>query len=184
MQKTYSVYTAAEFFEKDRRTLTRALRDVKPDVVVKRSFRFKASTILNALIAHELKLHGAAAPGKIVHEHARLTRARAEKVERENALAAGRIVDIEIVGQELEQENRIVTEHFLNLAGAQGYALTMAARTAPSDEAGMIIVSEKLRVAIHEALDQAAEPARLIETAQGRRHGRREKLEPEKEDAA
>jgi hypothetical protein len=77
----------------------------------------------------------------------------------------------------LEEENKIVTEHFLNIAGAHGYTLALAARTAPSDDVAMVVVSEQLRQAIHAALSEAAEPARLIEMAQdneGRRHGRRE----------
>jgi hypothetical protein len=147
---------------------------VKPDAHEKRAPRWKLSSIFNACLAHEMR---GAVPGKIVDEHARLTRARAEKVERENALAEGRLVDVELVGQMLEEENKIVTEHFLNLAGAQGYLLAIAARTASSDDAAMVIVSEQLRVAIHAALCEAAEPARLREMAQGkeaRRRGRRE----------
>jgi hypothetical protein len=174
MQRTYSIYAAAEMLERDRRTLTRALRSVKPDAHEKRAPRWKLSSIFSACLAHEMR---GAVPGKIVDEHARLTRARAEKVERENALAEGRLVDVELVGQMLEEENKIVTEHFLNLAGAQGHALALAARTAPSDEVGMILVSEKLREAIHAALSEAAAPAQIVEMAQGneaRRRGRRE----------
>jgi hypothetical protein len=43
MQRTYSIHAAAEMLERDRRTLTRALRDVKPDAHEKRAPRWKLS---------------------------------------------------------------------------------------------------------------------------------------------
>jgi hypothetical protein len=152
---------------------------------------FDLDVVRLAYVRHQRKIaagHGSGVAGKpnLGDERALLAREQRLKVRRENALAAGRLVDIEIVGRMLEEENKIVTEHFLNLAGAHGYALALAARTAPSDDAAMVIVSEQLRQAIYAALSEAAEPARLLEMAQGNeagRHGRREKLGPETEAA-
>ena len=183
MQRTYSIHAAAEMLERDRRTLVRALRAVKPDAHEKRAPRWKLSTIFDALLQHEMR---GAAPGRIVDEHARLTRARAEKVERENAIAAGRYVDLELVGSMLEEENKVVAEHFLNLS-SHGYALALAARTAPSDDVAGVLVGEQLRQAVHAALTEAAAPADLLEMAQdseARRHGRRLEPETETKDAA
>ena len=81
----------------------------------------------------------------------------------------------------LEEENKVVAEHFLNLS-SHGYALALAARTAPSDDVAGVLVGEQLRAVVHAALNEAAAPADLLEMAQdseARRQGRR--LEPETE---
>jgi hypothetical protein len=182
MQKTYSLYAAAEFFEKDRRTLTRALRDVKPDVVVKRSSRFKASTILNALIQHELKLHGAAVPGKITDEHLLLARARREKIELELAEQAGQLSHVDTVAQIIEEQYRNTREFFLSMPGSCSNDLSSIARKADDELSATILVGERLRQTLHQAMSEWSTPESVIAQAHARRHGQRE-IVPE-EDAA
>jgi hypothetical protein len=49
--QTFSINGAAETLERDRRTITRALRHVKPDDFVRKQARWRMKTILGALEA-------------------------------------------------------------------------------------------------------------------------------------
>ena len=93
----------------------------------------------------------------LADERAGWTKARRLAAERENALAAGRLVDIELIEKFLERTFGVVRENFLVLPGVHGYEIATAARAAPSDEAGAIIVAEKLRLAIYAALEALAD---------------------------
>jgi len=101
METFFTINGAASLIEKDRRTLVAALKSVKPDAREGRQNRYKMRTIFNALMAHELRAVGRSSGGKIVDEHILLARARREKIERENALAAGKLVHIEVVVEAL-----------------------------------------------------------------------------------
>jgi hypothetical protein len=63
MKKLFSINKAADLLERDRATLVRALRHVKPDGAERGQPRYTMRTITDALTAHEARNHGAAHAG-------------------------------------------------------------------------------------------------------------------------
>jgi hypothetical protein len=51
--KLYSSHAASEILEKDRQTLTRALRGVRPDAMENHQPRYRMQTILDAMAMHQ-----------------------------------------------------------------------------------------------------------------------------------
>jgi phage terminase Nu1 subunit (DNA packaging protein) len=104
-------------------------------------------------------------------ERALLARAQRIKVERENAVSAGQLVDAEIVGECLEEENRVVRDHFLNLPGTCGYDLAASARAARDDMTATIVVTEKLKEAVYASLTELSDPEKIAQRAVARGRG-------------
>jgi phage terminase Nu1 subunit (DNA packaging protein) len=99
-------------------------------------------------------------------EKALLARSQKRKIDLDIAQREGRVVDIEIVGRELELENRIVTEKLLTIE-------VIADALEPLD----VVKREACRAAIHdkviEVLNELSAPAALIDRAAGSAGGDR-----------
>jgi hypothetical protein len=104
-------------------------------------------------------------------ERALLARQQRIKIERENATSAGQLVDAEIVGECLEEENRVVRDHFLNLPGTCGYDLAASARAARDDMTATIVVTEKLKEAVYASLTELSDPEKIAQRAVARGRG-------------
>ena len=104
-------------------------------------------------------------------ERALLAREQRIKIERENATSAGQLVDAEIVEECLEEENRVVRDHFLNLPGTCGYDLAASARAARDDMTATIVVTEKLKEAVYASLTELSDPEKIAQRAVARGRG-------------
>jgi hypothetical protein len=111
-----------------------------------------------------------------------LARARREKIELELAEQAGQLSHVDTVREVIEEEYRNTREFFLNVPGSCSNDLATIARKADDELSAAILVGERLRQTLHEAMEQWSTPEAVIARAHARRHGQRE-IVPE-EDAA
>jgi hypothetical protein len=161
MKTSFVTPTGAALLERDRQTVVRALRGTKPDRIEGKRKLYRWKVIFDKMLEHE---RGTIEAGKaITDEHRLLAKARREKIERENEVAAGRLLDIESDSAALEQDYRTITERLLSIAAE------VADRVEPIDVAR----HEVIRQAVHDrliiALNELAAPAMLFEKVHGKR---------------
>jgi phage terminase Nu1 subunit (DNA packaging protein) len=152
---------------------------------------FDLDVVRLAYVRHQRKIaagHGSGVAGKpnLGDERALLAREQRLKVQRENAIAAGRYVNIEAAVSGFESEIRVVREHFITLAPTQGYPLAVLARGARDDETAGIVVTEALRTALYAAMSEFSDPKEIAARgkARGLTSGSEQTTDPDKDEAA
>jgi hypothetical protein len=175
----YSIYTASEMLGRDRRTLTRLVRNVEPHSNVAGKAKYLLSTFVDLLEA-EAKASGG---GKTLSDaKARKELAQAESAERENAIESGKWVLFDHAVAWMIRDIIVTKERLLSLSGEMSGVL---------DAGQCDLLDDKIR----EALTELSAPdtfmalyksynaeARASEEFKARKE--RKKAEDDKGDAA
>jgi hypothetical protein len=124
--KTHSTNYLAIEFGIDRATATRVLKDIEPDEMTNGRPTYSISTFARALEEHHLANAsnndgandgGPSDTSSLMAARVRITLANAEAKERENLIAAGKLCDVEAIGDEFERVLRVHRETLLAIPG-------------------------------------------------------------------
>lgn len=155
--------TAAEALHKDRATIVRACRGLKPVATKGKVKQYKLAEIVDALIATAVSgVAGVGAEDSNAKAFAKERQLKMKQqriaLERENAIAAGQYVLVEEAGKEVDRAFGVVRERLLGIPGSSAHTLAMASQGVSIDVATHQ-VREQLDAAISEALEELSQLA-------------------------
>jgi hypothetical protein len=107
---------AADLLHRDRNTVKKALQNVQPDKRLGAQLFYQPHTIVTALLNYETRDVGKS-NGKLLTERDRLTKARREQIEMENAVRAGELVEVSTLEEYICGCYALFREKCLSFAG-------------------------------------------------------------------
>jgi hypothetical protein len=143
----YSIYTASEMLGRDRRTLTRLVRNVEPHSNVAGKAKYLLSTFVDLLEA-EAKASGGGTT--LSDARARKELAQAESAERDNEIESGKWCKVADATEWMQATIIVFRERSLSLAGELSDAFDAEQR-------------EEVDTKIREALTQLSSPREFFE---------------------
>jgi hypothetical protein len=158
MKTTATITAIAELFRKDRATLQRACRDLKPVSTKGRVNEFRISEVVAALIAAAVS--GVAGVGAEDTSAKAFAKERSLKMKQQrialehaNDIEAGKYVLLENVMLKVDAAMSVMREVLLGLPGSCAYDLAASVAKAPSVEVSTQILREKLDTVIRESME-------------------------------
>jgi uncharacterized protein with beta-barrel porin domain len=153
---------AAEW-HKDRATLKRAVRGLKPASTKGNVKTYHAHEVIDALISAAVRgATGDSADGNkslgFTQERTAKLKAQRIAIERENEITSGKYVLTEEVGREVENAFLIVRENMLGIPHTIADQIATASRAAKSQEAARTIAADTITEAIREVLEALSSP--------------------------
>lgn len=167
MRTTATTTAIAELFRRDRQTINRACRDLAPASTKGRVKEYQISEVVDALIASAVAGIAGVGPddqNAKAFARERTARMRQQRIalERENAVAAGKLVEVEEAGLEVERLFSVVRERLLGIPGAIANDLVIKAKGVAGVDAATIVLRQKLEDALYEALDEISCPEQVV----------------------
>ena len=158
LPELFSVSAAATKLKRTRRTIERAIENIKPTSTAGGLRKWTLQQLIeglnentNAPVTGKGGKVEQPITGGLAHQRARLATAQAEAVEHKNRIASGQFVPVQIVAEVFETANTVVRERML---AVPTIASVITSLVNPTTEE----VHEIIRVEIYAALTELADP--------------------------